>query len=106
MRRIFRLSLVSQLPEPSGTNWIKTTEKFATLEKICKRKTGLKMSLFYLAVPNLHMVQTIDTAKLALALSNSWEKQNKPYRLKVMVQVNTSGEESKLDSGLDFETGR
>jgi uncharacterized pyridoxal phosphate-containing UPF0001 family protein len=52
------------------------------------------------------MVQTIDTGKLALALNNSWEKQNKTYRLKVMVQVNTSGEESKLDSGLDFETGR
>ncbi len=55
-----------------------------------------EISLFYLAVPNLHMVQTIDTAKLATALSNSWQKQNKPYRLKVMVQVNTSGEESKL----------
>ena len=47
------------------------------------------------AIPNLHMVQTIDTAKLATALSNSWEKQNKPYRLKVMVQVNTSSEENK-----------
>ncbi|CAB3979978.1 proline synthase co-transcribed bacterial homolog [Paramuricea clavata] len=47
------------------------------------------------AVPNLYMVQTIDTAKLALALSNSWEKQNKTCRLKVMVQVNTSGEENK-----------
>ncbi|XP_028391274.1 pyridoxal phosphate homeostasis protein-like [Dendronephthya gigantea] len=47
------------------------------------------------AVPNLHMVQTVDTPKLATALSNSWEKQNKPNRLKVMIQVNTSGEENK-----------
>jgi hypothetical protein len=43
------------------------------------------------------MVQTIDTAKLATALSNSWGKQNKPYKLKVMIQINTSGEESKLN---------
>ena len=42
------------------------------------------------------MVQTVDTAKLATALNNSWGKQNKPTKLKVMVQVNTSGEESKL----------
>ena len=42
------------------------------------------------------MVQTVDTAKLATALSNSWGKQNNPNKLKVMVQVNTSGEESKL----------
>ena len=57
----------------------------------------------HLAIPNLHMVQTIDTAKLATALSNSWEKQNKPYRLKVMVQVNTSGEESKLNHISGFQ---
>ncbi|XP_046850234.1 pyridoxal phosphate homeostasis protein-like [Xenia sp. Carnegie-2017] len=47
------------------------------------------------AVPNLYMVQTIDTTKLATALNNSWEKQNKSVKLKVMVQVNTSGEENK-----------
>lgn len=48
-----------------------------------------------IAVPNLYMVHTIDTTKLATALNNSWEKQNKSVKLKVMVQVNTSGEESK-----------
>jgi hypothetical protein len=33
--------LVSQL-EPSGTNWIKTKEKFPSRENIRKWKTGLK----------------------------------------------------------------
>jgi hypothetical protein len=33
--------LVSQL-EPSGTNWIKTKEKFASRVKIRKWKTGFK----------------------------------------------------------------
>jgi hypothetical protein len=40
-KRIFLLSLVSQL-EPSGTNWIKIKENFASREKIRKWKTGLK----------------------------------------------------------------
>jgi hypothetical protein len=40
-KRIFHLSLVSQL-EPSGTNWIKTKENFASREKIRKWKTGLR----------------------------------------------------------------
>ena len=38
-KRISYLPLVAQL-EPSGTNWIKTKEKFAFREKICKWKTG------------------------------------------------------------------
>jgi hypothetical protein len=43
-KRIFHLSLVSQL-EPSGTNWIKTKEKFASREKIRKWKTGFRHRL-------------------------------------------------------------
>ena len=41
-KRIFHLSLVSQL-EPSGNiNWIKTKEKFASREKIREWKTGFR----------------------------------------------------------------
>jgi hypothetical protein len=40
------LSLVSQL-EPSGTNWIKTKEKYASREKIRKWKSGLIQTLYY-----------------------------------------------------------
>jgi hypothetical protein len=39
--RIFHLSLVSQL-EPSGTNWIKTKENFASREKISQVENRLK----------------------------------------------------------------
>ena len=41
------------------------------------------------------MVETVDSAKLASALSSSWGKQNKQNPLNIMVQVNTSEEDSK-----------
>ena len=47
------------------------------------------------SVPHLWMVETIDTAKLATSLNSSWSDLAFPQKLKVMVQVNTSGEESK-----------
>ena len=42
------------------------------------------------------MVETIDSAKLADAVNTSWSKANPTDKLKIMIQVNTSGEESKL----------
>lgn len=42
------------------------------------------------------MVETIDSEKLAQTLNTSWVKQKKPERLKVMIQINTSKEESKF----------
>jgi hypothetical protein len=45
--RIFHLSLVSQL-EPSGTNWIKTKENFASREKIRKSSREANLLLFEL----------------------------------------------------------
>ncbi|CAH1785085.1 unnamed protein product [Owenia fusiformis] len=47
------------------------------------------------ATPNLYMVETVDSAKLATALNKSWEKLQQENKLNVMVQVNTSGEEQK-----------
>ncbi|XP_041378877.1 pyridoxal phosphate homeostasis protein-like [Gigantopelta aegis] len=47
------------------------------------------------SVPHLWMVETIDTPKLATSLNSSWSNLALPQKLKVMVQVNTSGEESK-----------
>ena len=41
------------------------------------------------------MVETVDSAKLASALSSSWGKQNKQNPLNILVQVNTSEEDSK-----------
>lgn len=45
--------------------------------------------------PNLYMVETVDSEKLAQTLNTSWGKQKKPERLKVMIQINTSKEENK-----------
>lgn len=45
-------------------------------------------------VPNLYMVETVDSAKLADALNAAWLKLNKEEKLKTMIQINTSGEES------------
>ncbi|KAM4675005.1 pyridoxal phosphate homeostasis protein [Discoglossus pictus] len=47
------------------------------------------------AVPNLHMLETIDSVKLADKVNGSWQKKGSSERLKVMVQVNTSSEDSK-----------
>lgn len=41
------------------------------------------------------MVETVDCAKTASALNAAWAKQKKNYELKVMAQINTSGEQSK-----------
>uniref|UniRef100_A0A6Q2Z634 Pyridoxal phosphate homeostasis protein n=1 Tax=Esox lucius TaxID=8010 RepID=A0A6Q2Z634_ESOLU len=50
-----------------------------------------------LGVPNLFMVETVDSVKLADKVNSSWQRLRaaSTRRLKVMVQINTSGEESK-----------
>uniref|UniRef100_A0A8C8A7Y4 Pyridoxal phosphate homeostasis protein n=1 Tax=Otus sunia TaxID=257818 RepID=A0A8C8A7Y4_9STRI len=48
-----------------------------------------------IAVPNLFMLETVDSVKLADRVNSSWQKKGASQKLKVMVQVNTSGEDSK-----------
>ncbi|KAK0183224.1 hypothetical protein PV327_001285 [Microctonus hyperodae] len=50
-----------------------------------------------LAIPNLFMVETVDTEKLASTVDSAWQKYRKQddSQLKIMVQVNTSGEKEK-----------
>lgn len=48
-----------------------------------------------LSVPGIYLVETVDTDKLATTLDAVWKKIQRPQKLKVMVQVNTSGEEGK-----------
>ncbi|XP_065372175.1 pyridoxal phosphate homeostasis protein [Calliphora vicina] len=48
-------------------------------------------------LPNLFMIETVDSQKLANHLNNAWEKietENK-QPLQVLIQINTSGEEAK-----------
>ncbi|XP_075580109.1 pyridoxal phosphate homeostasis protein isoform X1 [Pelecanus crispus] len=47
-----------------------------------------------IAVPNLFMLETVDSVKLADRVNSSWQKKGSPQKLKVMVQVNTSGEDT------------
>jgi pyridoxal phosphate enzyme (YggS family) len=48
-------------------------------------------------LPRLHMIETIDSVKLAEAVNASWEKNRvqDQGKLKVLIQVNTSGEDNK-----------
>lgn len=46
-------------------------------------------------VPNLYMVESVDREKVARALDKAVGDMQREGRLKVMVQVNTSGEDSK-----------
>ncbi|KAM9855969.1 pyridoxal phosphate homeostasis protein [Aulostomus maculatus] len=50
-----------------------------------------------LGVPNLFLVETVNSVKLADRVNNSWKRIRgaSSQRLKVMVQINTSGEQSK-----------
>ncbi|XP_033998666.1 pyridoxal phosphate homeostasis protein [Trematomus bernacchii] len=50
-----------------------------------------------LGVPNLFVVETVDSAKLADRVNSSWQRLRgaSTQRLKVMVQLNTSGEQNK-----------
>ncbi|XP_069773567.1 pyridoxal phosphate homeostasis protein [Narcine bancroftii] len=48
-----------------------------------------------MGAPNLFMVETIDSIKLADKVNLAWQKKQASHRLKVMVQVNTSEEDSK-----------
>ncbi|XP_005092694.2 pyridoxal phosphate homeostasis protein [Aplysia californica] len=48
-----------------------------------------------LDIPNLFVVETIDSERLAKAVNDAWVRQGKQEPLNIMVQVNTSGEENK-----------
>ncbi|XP_072353077.1 pyridoxal phosphate homeostasis protein [Scyliorhinus torazame] len=54
-----------------------------------------------MVAPNLFMIETIDSIKLADKVDLSWQKKKTSQKLKVMVQVNTSEEDSK--HGLSVE---
>jgi len=45
-----------------------------------------------LMAPGLHVIETIDSEKLANSVNDGWKKLNKESKLKIMVQVNTSNE--------------
>ncbi len=58
----------------------------------------LNFCFFFLGTPNLFLVETIDSDKLAKAVNTSWERLGNSDKLNVYVQVNTSGEESRWNA--------
>lgn len=49
-----------------------------------------------LSIPNLYLIETVDSQKLATHLNKSWPNfRPSDSKLKIMVQVNTSGEQEK-----------
>lgn len=48
-----------------------------------------------LAIPNLFVVETVDSESKATALNKACANANRPERLRIFLQVNTSGEECK-----------
>ncbi|GAB0087394.1 Pyridoxal phosphate homeostasis protein [Sergentomyia squamirostris] len=53
-----------------------------------------------ISIPGLHMIETVDSQKLAEIVNRAWEKRRQEVasteeRLRVLVQVNTSGEGQK-----------
>ena len=67
----------------------------------CMALSPLPLSLTT-GVPNLFMVETIDSVKLADKVNGSWQRLRaaNSQRLKIMVQINTSGEESEYQCSL------
>lgn len=90
-----------------------TLPRSAALSHLRRREEGRERSDFALqvnavvkGVPNLAMIETVDSSKLADKLSKAVGEMGRPP-LSVMVQVNTSGEESKngLEPGKEASNG-
>ncbi|CAK4650541.1 hypothetical protein LEN26_004394 [Aphanomyces euteiches] len=54
-----------------------------------------KVKTLIQGVPNLYMVETVDSIKLASKLDKAWAEKQSSHPLRVLLQVNTSGEEQK-----------
>lgn len=96
-QRHFGENYVQELVEKSNDPKIKnlTDIKWHFIGNLQRNKCNQLAS-----VPNLHIVETVNSERLATHLNNCWGKLNKPP-LKVMVQLNTSQEQSKSGCPLD-----
>ncbi|XP_011497077.1 PREDICTED: proline synthase co-transcribed bacterial homolog protein [Ceratosolen solmsi marchali] len=95
-----------------GENYINELSKKANSNKILEKCLDIKWHLIghvqtnninkLLKVPNLDVIETVNSEKIAIALNNAWEKFRKieNSKLKIMIQVNTSKELAK--SGCDI----
>lgn len=96
-----------------GENYVQELEEKANNPKILENCKDIKWHFIghlqrnkvnkVIKLPGLHMIQTIDNLKLAETVNNSWKsnRMETEGKLKVLIQVNTSGEGEK--SGVDPE---
>ncbi len=54
-----------------------------------------KVKALIQGVPNLYMVESVDSVKLANKLDSAWAQKGTGAPLQVLIQVNTSGEDQK-----------
>nr|XP_023029853.1 pyridoxal phosphate homeostasis protein [Leptinotarsa decemlineata] len=89
-----------------GENYVQELEEKANNEVILEKCKEIRWHFIghlqknkvnkVLSVPNIHLVETVDSKKLAETLNKNWPKFGPPdSKLKIMIQVNTSGEEEK-----------
>ncbi|KAJ8982838.1 hypothetical protein NQ317_014227 [Molorchus minor] len=89
-----------------GENYVQELEEKANSPEILERCKDIKWHFIghlqtnkaskLLAIPNLYLVETVDSKKLAMNLNKNWPNFGPPdSKLNIMLQVNTSGEEEK-----------
>lgn len=90
-----------------GENYVKELEEKATDPKILEHCKDIKWHFIghlqgnkinkIIKVPNLHLVQTVDSEKLAESLNKAWQKNRLETegKLKVLIQLNSSAEDEK-----------
>lgn len=90
-----------------GENYVKELEEKATDPKILEHCKDIKWHFIghlqgnkinkIIKVPNLHLVQTVDSEKLAESLDKAWQKNRLETegKLKVLIQLNSSAEDEK-----------
>lgn len=90
-----------------GENYVKELEEKASDPKILEHCKDIKWHFIghlqrnkinkIIKLQGLHMIQTIDSEKLAEAVNTAWEKNrlDSDGKLQVLIQVNTSGEDEK-----------
>ncbi|XP_018567938.1 pyridoxal phosphate homeostasis protein [Anoplophora glabripennis] len=89
-----------------GENYVQELEEKATNADILEKCKDIRWHFIghlqknkvnkVLCLPNIYLIETVDSQKLATTLNNHWPKFGPPdTKLKIMIQVNTSGEGEK-----------
>lgn len=89
-----------------GENYVQELEEKATNELILERCKDIRWHFIghlqsnkvnkVLCLPNLYIIETVDSQKLATLLNKNWPKFGPPdSKLRIMLQVNTSAEDGE-----------